>query len=217
MDANLISSGQESGKLALGRRVRDLRKSRDMTLDELGKRIGLSASTLSKIETGSISVNFDTLAALAVALGIELTDLFGAREHEQPAARRVISRAGEGEIYDTSVYRYEMLCTELRNKKFIPILAVIKARDIKQFPKMINHEGEEFIFVVSGTVEIHTVHYAPAILRAGDSIYFDSKMGHAIVTVGPEDAQILWICTNISGFNLAAIDKDTDALSHLVK
>jgi transcriptional regulator with XRE-family HTH domain len=186
----------------LGRRVREVRKERDLTLDELGSRIGLSASTLSKIENATLSVTYDTLLSLAEALDIDVTSLFGAPGTRQPTARRVINRAGHGEIYDVPVYQYEMLCADLSNKKMIPIVATIKADTISAFPKLITHEGEEFIYILEGQVELHTEHYAPVMLNRGDSAYYDSKMGHAVIAAGGAEAKILWTCTNLKGVAL---------------
>ncbi len=49
--------------------------------------------------------------------------------------------------------------------------------------------------MISGQVEVFTEFYAPVVLAPGDSIYFDSAMGHALVSVSDEEAEVLWICT----------------------
>ena len=68
----------------------------------------------------------------------------------------------------------------------------------EEFGELARHPGEEFTYVLEGVAELHTDTYAPLTLHAGDSIYFDSRMGHACVSVGEETAEILWICTQIS-------------------
>lgn len=77
------------------------------------------------------------------------------------------------------------------------MLTTVKARTTADFPGLVKHDGEEFFFVLKGSVTLHTEHWAEAKLEEGDSAYFDSKMGHAIVTAGDEDAQILWICSRV--------------------
>src|SRR5438445_7408343 len=52
--------------------------------------------------------------------------------------------------------------------------------------------------VRTGVVEIHTDQYLPLRLEKGDSCYFDSTMGHACVSAGPEDATILWVCSRVT-------------------
>jgi transcriptional regulator with XRE-family HTH domain len=198
---------QEQVRADLGQRLRTMRKARGMTLEEVSERAGISTSALSKIENASLSVTYDTLLMLASALEIDVTTLFGDSDLARPGSRRVLNRAGQGDIYDAPVYRYEMLCTDLNNKKMIPIVATIKAHTIAQFPTLISHEGEEFIYILDGKVELHTQHYSPAVLNKGDSAYYDSTMGHAVVALGDSDATILWTCTNLQGWSPQVLSK----------
>jgi uncharacterized cupin superfamily protein len=67
---------------------------------------------------------------------------------------------------------------------------------VEQFGALPSHEGEEFVFVVSGKVTLHSEHYEPMTLGPGDSAYFDSRAGHALVSASAEDAKIVWICSD---------------------
>ena len=60
---------------------------------------------------------------------------------------------------------------------------------------MSSHPGEEFTFVVEGSIEVHTQLYRPVVLRQGDYIYLSSTMPHAYINKGPGEAQILTVCT----------------------
>lgn len=196
-----MNKTQEQVRQDLGIRLRNIRKDQKLTLEAVSERVGISTSTLSKIENASLSVTYDTLLLLASALRIDVSILFGTADTAMTGSRRVVNRAGQGEVYDAPVYRYEMLCADLSNKKMIPIVAQIKARTIAQFPTLIAHEGEEFIYVLEGKVELFTQHYTPVELNKGDSAYYDSTMGHAVVAVGDADATILWTCTNLQGWS----------------
>lgn len=57
------------------------------------------------------------------------------------------------------------------------------------------HAGEEFLYVIEGELELHTEYYAPLILRAGESTYFDSRMGHAYIAHGKTPCRALSVCT----------------------
>jgi uncharacterized cupin superfamily protein len=57
------------------------------------------------------------------------------------------------------------------------------------------HEGEEFLYVLEGELELHTECYAPLLLKAGESIYFDSRMGHGYVARGTQTCRALSMCT----------------------
>jgi len=86
-------------------------------------------------------------------------------------------------------------------KRILPFKARIKARSLDEFPGWVRHDGEEFLCVLSGTVQVFTEFYTPVTLEVGDSTYFDSKMGHAIVSLSKEDAEVIWICTGITALS----------------
>jgi uncharacterized cupin superfamily protein len=66
---------------------------------------------------------------------------------------------------------------------------------LAEFGKFMHHAGEEFLYVLQGELELHTESYAPLILKAGESTYFDSRMGHAYVVRGEGPCRGLVICT----------------------
>lgn len=176
--------------------VRRLRGDRGLTMQALARQSGLSVSTISKIENRQISPTYDTLLRVATGLGVDVADLFAAPSQTRVAGRRTITRRGEGVVHRTPQYIYEMLCGELSAKRFIPLVTTVTAHAVAEFPGLIRHEGEEFIYVLSGRVTLHTQHYAPTVLNASDSCYFDSQMGHACVSAGAEDAVVLWVCSH---------------------
>lgn len=188
-----------NGRTQLGQRVREVRKNQGRTLQELGMAAGLSKSTLSKIENGSLSVSYDNLLKLAEALSIDVATLFAPKVEKisrQSNGRRSVTRKGAGEIYDTSQYRYEMLCTDLNPRKIFPIVATLRAHSISSARELIRHPGEEFAYVLEGRVEVHCEFYSPITLESGDGLYFDSTMGHALISSGEKDAKVLWIATS---------------------
>jgi quercetin dioxygenase-like cupin family protein len=63
-------------------------------------------------------------------------------------------------------------------------------------PDLIYHQGEEFIYVLDGTVEVLSEFYEPTVLEAGESIYIDSTMGHNVRAVGKRPARVLNIMTS---------------------
>ena len=69
----------------------------------------------------------------------------------------------------------------------MPFHTRVKARSFEEFQDWSRHHGEEFVYVLSGEVELYTEFYEPARLRAG-SFYIDSRMGHRVISVSKEDA-----------------------------
>jgi transcriptional regulator with XRE-family HTH domain len=176
--------------------VKALRTEAGVTLTELADRSGLAVSTISKIESGQLLPGYETIQRLAIGLNTDVADLFKERLSPLPSGRRGITRRDKGVKYDSPHYEYEALAADLSKKQFLPLAAAIKARSIEEFEQLPAHEGEEFVFVISGSVELHTDHYEPLRLEPGDSVYFDSRAGHALISVGPEDAKIVWICSD---------------------
>jgi transcriptional regulator with XRE-family HTH domain len=184
----------------LGARLRQLRKARHLTLSELGVLSGVSVSTISKIENGALSPTLDKVMRLAEGLELSIGELIGEGQGEAekrpPNSRFLPSRLDDGIVIDTDNYEYRYLCAELTNKRMVPIRARMKSSDIKVFGRLERHDGEEFLYVLKGTVEVHSEFYAPVTLQAGESIYLDSTMGHAYLSNGTEEAEVLCICTD---------------------
>jgi len=83
------------------------------------------------------------------------------------------------------------LGADLSNKKMHPAIDVVTATALDQVGGMANHSGEEFLLVMEGVLVLHSEHYAPLRLNAGDSIYFDAGMAHAYLTPDGTPARIL--------------------------
>lgn len=179
--------------MKLGARVREIRRSRNWTLEEASKRTGLARSTLSKIENEQISPTFDAVQKLAAGLGIDVPQLFTPSSEGRSSGRRTATRAGEGRSHPTATYEHELLCTELARKKMIPFKSRVRARSFADFEGWVRHGGEEFLLVLEGAVTLLTEFYEPLDLEVGDSVYYDSGMGHAVVSRSEEDALILWV------------------------
>jgi len=180
-------------------------------LAEVSQKTGLPVSTLSRIETDQISPTYDQLSRLSVGLCIDMAQLLsGDMDEAKPlqTARRSVNRAGEGQILDTPMQSLRYLSVDLTNKQFAPIIGEIKAHSLEEAGEFHRHHGEEFIFVVSGELELHSESYTPLRLRAGDSVYFDSGMAHAYVAAGKEPCRILSICT--APFENVAIQRAED-------
>lgn len=182
--------------LQLGKRVKEIRLGKNLTLEEASHLTGLARSTLSKIENEQISPTFAAVTKLVNGLGIDIPQLFSPAEREASAGgRRDVTRNGRGRLHPTPTYEHELLATELSGKKMIPYKSTVCARSFDDYQDWIRHDGEEFMLVLSGTVRLYTEFYQPAEMEEGDSAYYDASMGHAVVSTSEEDARILWVTT----------------------
>ena len=195
MDTN-TTKPVEPSTADLGRRVRAARQSQDLTLETASRLCGVSRSTLSKVENGLMSPTFDVLQKIVVGLKIEIGELFGSTPKVSASGRRALTRKGEGQRHAYRGYQMELLATDLAHKAMLPFRIRISAHTLDAFDDWGRHEGEEFLYVISGSVCLYSELYAPTQLNAGDSLYFDSRTGHAAVSTSEEDAEVLWMATN---------------------
>jgi transcriptional regulator with XRE-family HTH domain len=195
----LIKIARENGAeefaepLDLGSRVRDLRKARNWTLEQAAQQAGLARSTLSKIENGQMSPTYDALKKLAVGLDISVPQLFTPPVKDQINGRMVITKNGQGTAHATTTYEHELLADGLTKKQMLPYRARVRARSIDEFDGWVRHDGEEFLYVLTGVIRLYTEFYEPIDMRRGDTAYYDASMGHNVVSLSDEDATILWV------------------------
>ena len=195
----LIKIARENGAeefaepLNLGSRVRDLRKARNWTLEQAAQQAGLARSTLSKIENGQMSPTYDALKKLAVGLDISVPQLFTPPVKDQINGRMVITKNGQGTAHATTTYEHELLADGLTKKQMLPYRARVRARSIDEFDGWVRHDGEEFLYVLTGVIRLYTEFYEPIEMRRGDTAYYDASMGHNVVSLSDEDATILWV------------------------
>ncbi|WP_323036924.1 XRE family transcriptional regulator [Pararhodobacter sp.] len=200
----IIRIARESGEEALAspidlaERVRTLRKERGWTLEQAAQAAGLARSTLSKIENGQMSPTYDGLKKLAEGLGISVPQLFTPPKNAAPGGRMTTTLHGQGESHVTTTYEHELLAGGLTRKAMLPYRARIHARKFEDFDGWVRHDGEEFLYVLTGQIRLFTEFYAPIDMKRGDSAYYDASMGHNVVSLSPEDATILWV-TSLSG------------------
>lgn len=196
---SIIRIARESGTefsaepLNLGTRVRELRKERGLTLEQAAAQAGLARSTLSKIENGQMSPTYEALKKLAEGLAISVPQLFTPPSKAQVMGRIAITKSGEGQSHATTTYEHELLASSLRARQMLPYRATIRARSLDEFDGWVRHDGEEFLYVLTGVIRLYTEFYEPVELRRGDSAYYDASMGHNVISVSDEDATILWV------------------------
>jgi transcriptional regulator with XRE-family HTH domain len=181
-------------KNTLGEKVRSVRESRSMTVEQLAERADLAAELVTQIESGALIPSLSPLIRIARSLGVRLGTFMDDQEHVGP----VISRMGEHE----TVLRFSGRDRPARSDLDFFSLAANKAgRHMEPFLIDIHpgsaqgihastHEGEEFIYILTGEVEIN---YGKDMyrLKAGDCIYYDSIVPHHVHSAGGADARVL--------------------------
>jgi transcriptional regulator with XRE-family HTH domain len=186
-----------SGAEIIGKRLKSLRTERGWTLTEVAEKTGISVGTLSKLENNKTKLNFSSVNKLAEGLGIAVTDLTSPQQ--AVTGRRSITKGGNGVLFETDDACYSVLCSEVSGQNQGYMRVTIKQTAFPENLPWHRHSGEEFIYVLSGVLELHTEFYDPVRLVAGDSILFDSSMGHHYVSATDQMAECL-ISMSLKGY-----------------
>jgi DNA-binding transcriptional MerR regulator/quercetin dioxygenase-like cupin family protein len=174
-------------KRPLGPLLRKMRQRRGMGLAEASSQSGISAGFLSSLERSQANASVSTLQRLATTYGTTVMELFQAPAHHgrlvKPNERRVL------ELHPG--VRIELLSSGA------PMLqsTLVRVAPLAGSEGSYSHHGEEFIHMISGTLEIWLDELQCFVLQAGDSFWFESTHGHRWFNPGDTEAALFWINT----------------------
>ena len=176
--------------MEIGKELKRIRVSQGMTLEELSNKCGYSKALISRVETGSVSPSLTSLMKMVSSLGLKLHDLFTSIERGQAS----VVRKGEGRKFTTeNKSSIEFLAMNITSKKMEPIRISAPAGYVSSGEAEI-HYGEEFVFVLSGKVEITTADQTHK-LSGGDSIYLGAGMPYKWRNAGKDAAKLISVVT----------------------
>ena len=171
-------------------KIKKFRKDKGFTLDRLARLTGFSKGYLSKIENAANLPPLSTLHRIAAALNVELTRLLTDEDGEESENQIAIVRRHQRQAMLVEIHGTQFKHWPLANRKLgrnmDPYLIEIPTSDNHVY----QHEGEEFYFILEGTVEL--IHGGERfILEEGDSVYFDTNIPHSGRSVGETPAKAL--------------------------
>lgn len=182
----------------VGARLRSLRRQNGLTLKELSEACGVPLSTLSKIELGQAALNYDKLMALSLALNVEMSMLLRASDESPGLAGAVFTTAtSDHEQYGTETYQHKFLFSETAGKVMTPMLVTIYSRRVDEFRDFVRHPGQEFVYVLSGSIAIVFENDKTIELAETEAAYFDSSVGHVYLATSAQPAHVLAVCTDL--------------------
>lgn len=176
----------------IAKRLHGLRDSLELTIDEMAAECGVSVETLEKYESGEHDIPVSFLQRLASRKGVELAALlFG---EEPKMSTYYVTRNGKGvKVERTEAYSYMDLASGFRQRNMAPFLVSIAPDHTAGTIHSPNHhDGQEFNYVLEGELEIR-IGKKITVLKAGDSVMFDSTIPHALRAIGDKDAKIIAI------------------------
>ncbi len=180
-------------EVRVGEKIKQLREKKGLSLKEVADATGFSTALLSQMESHLVSPSLGSIIKLAKALEVRVGDFFGETQGEPFAIvrkdeRKTVSRfaSKEGVSYG---YSYESLGFEKKDRRMEPFIVTLEPAPLKT-SKTSAHEGEEFIFVLEGEMEVVLGNHTD-ILYPGDSIYYDSNIPHRVRCHQDKVARIL--------------------------
>lgn len=165
--------------LNIGDRIRLLRVKQKRTLQEIADSSELSKSMISKIENNKTVPSVAALVKIAQALGTNVSSLLE-RDGWMSAIVTTRQKAEQNVTATEKGYSIFPYASEYHEKKMQPFLFVARKGEVK--PHQLFHEGEEFIFVLHGEMNMQ-VGETVYTLREGDSLYFNSLQKHGIMPI----------------------------------
>jgi transcriptional regulator with XRE-family HTH domain len=188
-----MTRGASPIERVVGRRLREARLGRGMTLADVAAKTGLSTGILSKIENAKVSSPISTYYRVAEAIGASPGELFS--DQTEPTCfviRKQEAKPGSGRETPYT-YSYESLGFRGARKKMEPFILTYPPHQ-PDLPRYI-HTTEEFIYVLRGRLEFH--HAGKRfLLGPGDSVYFDARFPHGGRAYGNHPAVALSIASN---------------------
>ena len=193
-----FSSLEETSETAIpvGERVRTIREQKGLTIEDLASRTGYDTAMIKQIEENMISPPLGALVRLSKALDMKMGYLISSGTSKpfsiiRKQDRKPISRyaSKKGVRYG---YAYESLAPDKKDRTMEPFLVTLEPADEEPLPS--THDGEEFIFVLDGEMEVR-LGEEKHILHVGDCIYYDSTHPHLVKTVGNKNTRILAVLT----------------------
>jgi transcriptional regulator with XRE-family HTH domain len=188
LDLRLDPMIQES---ELGKRIKEFRMKKGLTLQKLEEKTGFTKGYLSKVENTKKAPPVSTLIVLAKTLEVSLSEIFGEKEEKSAISmvkrneRQVVAR--NGTIFS---YSYQTLAHKFYKKHMEPYILTLPVKP-KQVP-LFQHDGEEILFVLEGTMKFFHGDQE-FIAEEGDCLYFDASIPHHGICQGKKEVKCLMV------------------------
>lgn len=176
----------------LGERIRKKRENRQMQLNDLAKKVGISSSALSQIENGKAFPSIIHLKNIADCLYTTVGEVIG--EHETLSKNPLLKVTEKKLVHKNRSGTKSYLLSHHDPQKQMDTYSIVFSEGSDADGIMIDHPGQEFLHVIKGSIEflLDNEKYA---LNQGDSFYFNSSVSHNAKNIHGGISEIIWIIT----------------------
>ena len=179
----------------VGEKIKSLRETKEISIAELAERTGLAEEQINRIENNVDIPSLAPLIKIARALGVRLGTFLDDQDemgavvyHKDEEMKETISFSNNA--MDTRTHmRYLSLAKSKSDRHMEPFIVDIEATNATEY-SLSSHEGEEFIYVMEGVIEV-SHGKKNHVIKAGDTIYYDSIVPHHVHGYNGQAAKIL--------------------------
>ncbi|HTL48537.1 MAG TPA: XRE family transcriptional regulator [Verrucomicrobiae bacterium] len=173
----------------LGQKIRQIRKTKSITLVEMAEKTGVAQATLSRIETGTMTGTLESHEKIAEVLGIGLAELYSGMDKRYEEVVHTTSAAERKVTHHSHQVQVELLTHESSKKKITPLMITLQGKS--SMPTEHNERGvEKFLFVLQGEVKV-TLENREYTLKENETLYFDASIPHQISNEQSGKARLL--------------------------
>lgn len=165
---------------SLGERIREMRKNLNLDVTQVAEKTGHSPEYIHEIEEGKVSPPVGTLIQISRALALDSASLLA---EDKKAERR------KGYLKRTKSYSYKCLTPDAEDKHLWAYQVTLEPRKQHEMVAF-KHEGEEFVYVMEGKVEI-TVGDEVNVVKKGGSLHFNSGVSHNLKNLSTKESKLL--------------------------
>jgi transcriptional regulator with XRE-family HTH domain len=178
---------------SVGSRVRRVRETKDVSLEELAERTGLQKDFLASLEEEDVYPSLGPLLKVSRALGVRLGTFMDDKASHDPLIVRLENREIElsmltGKEAPVSLQFYSLGKAKI-DRHMEPFFVELLPESNADGSGLSSHEGEEFMVVVKGEIDV-TYGQEKHRLKQGDSVYYNSIVPHHVCSVGDRPAEI---------------------------
>ena len=175
----------------VGQKIRDSRKSKRISLEQLSTGTGLSVSFLSQMENGKLNVSLANIKKIADFLDVRLVNFFEDEDNE--VGLGVVTQKGKGIML--TLNGSNSYCESLIRKSGVSLQATLYISQPGEGRKIpFSHAGEEFVYVIEGEI-LFFLNDEKYRLQEGDSMYYRGEAQHSFINSGPFQSKIILVNT----------------------
>ncbi len=181
--------------MELGKKIKELRKAKNLKLKDLAEKSGIQIATLSRIEHMKMTGTLESHMRIAQALGVDLIELYkGVETTQKSMVQAELGDAPESFTYNDKA-SYEILTGNIMNKKMLPVVLRIEEGGRTSLEQ--NRPGtEKFIFILEGELILHVGERSHP-LKPNDTLYFNATLKHFVENTGSGPAKLISVTTPV--------------------